>query len=282
MAVNKVVYGSRVLIDISDAQVAAGDVSVGKIFYQADGTKTTGTLVGQTITVGDAATVDDETLIINEGGGGSIFQTKTVTPTESTQTVTPDSGYDALSSVTVNPIPSNYIIPTGTKEITENGTGIDVSNFALADVDVSNWTFLGSKEITTATTSTSAASAGTIACGSAASTKAKIIYVQVRDKAGPRAGYFVGSDAFFINTYRGNGATTTFATPAVVCHRYTTSSAYGITAGQYGVYGYSINSSGTVTIRQRYNSSYSLTIDGTYEVKVYSLEYPDGVSVFDI
>lgn len=43
-------------------------------------------------------------------GGGSQTQSKTATPTKSTQTITPDSGY-LLSSVVVNPIPSEYIIP---------------------------------------------------------------------------------------------------------------------------------------------------------------------------
>lgn len=42
--------------------------------------------------------------------GGSQTQRKTATPTKSTQTITPDSGY-LLSSVVVNPIPSEYIIP---------------------------------------------------------------------------------------------------------------------------------------------------------------------------
>lgn len=35
-------------------------------------------------------------------------QTKTVTPTKKLQSVTPDDGYYALESVTVNPIPDNY------------------------------------------------------------------------------------------------------------------------------------------------------------------------------
>lgn len=69
-------------------------------------------------------------------GGGATYQTKTVTPTTSTQYVTPSTGYDALSQVTVNPIPSEYKIPTGNIRITANGDNIDVSNYATASVAV--------------------------------------------------------------------------------------------------------------------------------------------------
>lgn len=67
---------------------------------------------------------------------GGTLQSKSVTPTESAQTVMPDSGYDGLSQVYVARIPTNYIVPQGTKSITENGTGIDVASYESVDVNV--------------------------------------------------------------------------------------------------------------------------------------------------
>lgn len=62
------------------------------------------------------------------------LEDKTVTPTEEQLVVISDTA-DGLNSVTIEPIPDEYIKPTGTKEITENGT-YDVSNYAETKVSI--------------------------------------------------------------------------------------------------------------------------------------------------
>lgn len=75
------------------------------------------------------------------------LQSKTVTPTKSQQNIAADSGYDGLSGVTVNAIPDNYVIPTGTVNITANGTH-NVSGKASVNVNVSAQLKLQQKTVT--------------------------------------------------------------------------------------------------------------------------------------
>lgn len=175
-----------------------------------------------------------------------------------------------------------------TKTLKTGGTWLE-DDITIEDVTAggsSSWTKLGEATYNVNTTSTSAASVGTIQCGSAASTANKIIYVRVRDTAGPRLGYFLGSDAFFINVNKANNSTGTYSTGARIILRYSTSGVYGETttgtSTGYGVYGQSVSNGGGVAIYRRYNSSNSLTIKGTYKVEVYALDWPDGLSPFTL
>ena len=74
------------------------------------------------------------------------LQDKETTPTKETQVVVADKTYDGLSKVTVNPIPNEYIIPSGEIEFTQNGT-YDVTDKASAKVNVPEKQ-LGTKTIT--------------------------------------------------------------------------------------------------------------------------------------
>ena len=74
------------------------------------------------------------------------LQEKEVTPTKEVQNVVVDDDYDGLLKVIVERIPDEYIIPSGSIELTENGT-YDVTDKASANVDVPIPT-LGTKTIT--------------------------------------------------------------------------------------------------------------------------------------
>jgi hypothetical protein len=172
----------------------------------------------------------------------------------------------------------------GSQTVTQNDT-YNVTNLAQLVVNVSGGgssplTLIDERTVAVSTTSTTAAAVVTIS-NSALSTKDKIIWVHIRDTNGKRAGYFYGNDTFFINYQKGNGSTSTFTTPACNCLRVTTSGLYASTVGQYGVYGYSISNSGSLVIRRRYNSNYTLTIDGNFKISTYTLDLPSGLYLFD-
>lgn len=53
-------------------------------------------------------------IVTSTNSSGINLQSKTITPTKSLQTVIADNNYEGLSSVTVQPIPDNYIDTNGT------------------------------------------------------------------------------------------------------------------------------------------------------------------------
>ena len=138
----------------------------------------------------------------------------------------------------------------------------------------SSYTLLDSIDITASTTSTSNTTLQSVQVAglySVFSSKSKFIYIKIRDKAGKRTNYFYGSDTFMLGTTR------------VLHSYYNSDGTMQDTSNAYGIFpDSSVNSSNTIQILGRYSSSFSKTIDGTYSVEFYTLDYVDGVSPFSV
>lgn len=120
--------------DVSSTTAAAGNVLAGKIFVAADGTVTTGTMVnnGAVAKTLDASTTSYTVPAGYHSGTGKVsisVETKSATPTEASQDITPTAG-KVLSKVTVNRIPTKYADVTG---MTATAAGM------LADTTAIGW-----------------------------------------------------------------------------------------------------------------------------------------------
>ena len=103
--------------DVSSVTATASDVLATKVFVEADGTVSVGTMqnlgaVSQTLTTSATSYTIPAGYHNGSGTVSIVTETKTATPTKSTQTISPSTG-KVLSSVTVNAIPADYQDVTG-------------------------------------------------------------------------------------------------------------------------------------------------------------------------
>lgn len=109
---------------------------------------------GTDIDVSQYATAD----VAVPTGGGVNNQNKTVTPSESKQTITPDSGYTGLGTVTVNAIPTTYV---GSGITQRSSTDLTMSG-ATVTAPAGYYASAASKTITAGTLGTPVATKGTV------------------------------------------------------------------------------------------------------------------------
>ena len=112
----------------SQVAVAADTYVKGQISVAAVPTETKTITANGTYTPSTGKYFSKVTVSI--AGNSPTYQAKTITPTTTKQTINPDNGYDALSSVTVN------AIQTETKSITSNGTYTPTSGKYFSNISV--------------------------------------------------------------------------------------------------------------------------------------------------
>ena len=105
------------LHDVRDVNAEAEQVLSGRVYVKSDGSVTTGTMSNNGTVDKTLDTVNGSSYTIPKGyhsGTGTVKivpETKTVTPTESAQEITPTEG-KVLSKVTVARIPTDYVVTT--------------------------------------------------------------------------------------------------------------------------------------------------------------------------
>lgn len=268
----KVIGEATAGIDTSDATAIAADIRLGKTAYAKDA-KLTGTIEdyagstpiqltnqnGEKLNTKGKYCPEDITVVPQ-------LQEKTVTPSETQQTATPDANYAGLSKVIVKAIPDDYVIPSGTIQITENGV-VDVSGKATANVNVP----------TGVDTNDATAVSGDILQGKTAYAKG----VKLTGSVLTYDGAFVGNThtitATLTNVTAASGNATTIAVGEIKVLTYTAADGYALpdTVTVSGATGVWNKDAGTLTLSNP-TGNVTFTIAGVEVVRGYTVTLNNG------
>lgn len=151
--------------------VESGVYTTGKIIVSAVPTETKIITANGTYTPTNGKYFSEVIVNVPSESTPLVLQEKTVTPNESTQTVSADDGYDGLSMVVVNPISSTYVgsaVPTkGITTITpstSSQTVVSAGTYVTGDITVSAMP-VGALKTPTIDTSTGIVTAGVTTSG---------------------------------------------------------------------------------------------------------------------
>lgn len=188
MAINKVEFGGRTLIDLTDTTATADKILTGYGAYGKDGVWVDGTAIESSpdgavyqdsegyvvLDDGPGTHVEIESLNVTENGTYTAptgyayspvsvdvepnLQSKSATPTESAQTITADSGYDGLSQVNVGAISSTYV---GSGISRKTSSDLTVSG-ATVTAPAGYYSAAASKSVASGSAGTPTATKGTV------------------------------------------------------------------------------------------------------------------------
>lgn len=286
--------------DSTDLTASGATVTAPAGYYAESASKTvasgSATTPATTITANPSISVSSGGLIT-----ASASATKSVTPTVSAGYVSSGTaGTITVSGSNTSQLTTQAaqtITPTTTDQTIASGVYLTGAQTILGDQNLvagnikqgisifnvqgslvpSSYTLLSTQDVTISTTSTSATWKAAAYLNSSYFSDAQIIYVKIRDNAGPRNGYFIGSDCYFFNYQAASGSTSAVDQAIKMIHRKTSAGAFmsygaGTTIG-YGVFASYFANTGQIDIYSRYNSTYSLTINGSYNIQVFALSY---------